>query len=572
MEDKSMKRLPTGWDDFERVIKGDYYYVDKTRLVNNLIQTGSAVTLFTRPRRFGKTLNMSMLKNFFEIGSDPSLFDGLEITKNKVICNEYMGKYPVISISLKGVSGLTYEEAKNKLAAVIATEAMRFSFLEDSSKLSERDKALYEQLVKVDDNGKSRFDLPLDVLSGSLYTMTELLNKHYGLKAVVLIDEYDVPLDKAHIHGYYDEMVELIRDMFHAAFKTNSNLAFAVLTGCLRVSKESIFTGLNNMKVDSISMLNSGEIFGFSNNEVEQMLAYYGISENKDEVKAWYDGFRFGDDEVYCPWDVINYVDDNISGVTKEPNNYWINSSGNDLVREFVDISTKETIEDLEKLVSGEKVKKSINENLTYRDMDSTIDNLWGILYATGYLTGIRTNDNLYDLWIPNKEVRQIYEENIIKWFNKKVREDASSKEQFYNAALSGNAEEMEGVLNGLLFDSVSIRDTYTRKYLRENFYHGFVLGLLTGFEGIRSNSESGDGYSDIMILDRGNKTAAILELKYADSDDVEVMEKACNADIKQIVVKKYDKTLIRSGVAKNIYKYGISFNKKLACVRINEQ
>lgn len=567
-----MKRLPTGWDDFERVIKGDYYYVDKTRLVNNLIQTGSAVTLFTRPRRFGKTLNMSMLKNFFEIGSDPSLFDGLEITKNKVICNEYMGKYPVISISLKGVSGLTYEEAKNKLAAVIATEAMRFSFLEDSSKLSERDKALYEQLVKVDDNGKSRFDLPLDVLSGSLYTMTELLNKHYGLKAVVLIDEYDVPLDKAHIHGYYDEMVELIRDMFHAAFKTNSNLAFAVLTGCLRVSKESIFTGLNNMKVDSISMLNSGEIFGFSNNEVEQMLAYYGISENKDEVKAWYDGFRFGDDEVYCPWDVINYVDDNISGVTKEPNNYWINSSGNDLVREFVDISTKETIEDLEKLVSGEKVKKSINENLTYRDMDSTIDNLWGILYATGYLTGIRTNDNLYDLWIPNKEVRQIYEENIIKWFNKKVREDASSKEQFYNAALSGNAEEMEGVLNGLLFDSVSIRDTYTRKYLRENFYHGFVLGLLTGFEGIRSNSESGDGYSDIMILDRGNKTAAILELKYADSDDVEVMEKACNAAIKQIVVKKYDKTLIRSGVAKNIYKYGISFNKKLACVRINEQ
>jgi len=567
-----MKRLPTGWDDFERVIKGDYYYVDKTRLVNNLIQTGSAVTLFTRPRRFGKTLNMSMLKNFFEIGSDPSLFDGLEITKNKVICNEYMGKYPVISISLKGVSGLTYEEAKNKLAAVIATEAMRFSFLEDSSKLSERDKALYEQLVKVDDNGKSRFDLPLDVLSGSLYTMTELLNKHYGLKAVVLIDEYDVPLDKAHIHGYYDEMVELIRDMFHAAFKTNSNLAFAVLTGCLRVSKESIFTGLNNMKVDSISMLNSGETFGFSNNEVEQMLAYYGISENKDEVKAWYDGFRFGDDEVYCPWDVINYVDDNISGVTKEPNNYWINSSGNDLVREFVDISTKETIEDLEKLVSGEKVKKSINENLTYRDMDSTIDNLWGILYATGYLTGIRTNDNLYDLWIPNKEVRQIYEENIIKWFNKKVREDASSKEQFYNAALSGNAEEMEGVLNGLLFDSVSIRDTYTRKYLRENFYHGFVLGLLTGFEGIRSNSESGDGYSDIMILDRGNKTAAILELKYADSDDVEVMEKACNAAIKQIVVKKYDKTLIRSGVAKNIYKYGISFNKKLACVRINEQ
>ena len=561
-----MKRLPTGWDDFERVIKGDYYYVDKTRLVNNLIQTGSAVTLFTRPRRFGKTLNMSML------GSDPSLFDGLEITKNKVICNEYMGKYPVISISLKGVSGLTYEEAKNKLAAVIATEAMRFSFLEDSSKLSERDKALYEQLVKVDDNGKSRFDLPLDVLSGSLYTMTELLNKHYGLKAVVLIDEYDVPLDKAYIHGYYDEMVELIRDMFHAAFKTNSNLAFAVLTGCLRVSKESIFTGLNNMKVDSISMLNSGETFGFSNNEVEQMLAYYGISENKDEVKAWYDGFRFGDDEVYCPWDVINYVDDNISGVTKEPNNYWINSSGNDLVREFVDISTKETIEDLEKLVSGEKVKKSINENLTYRDMDSTIDNLWGILYATGYLTGIRTNDNLYDLWIPNKEVRQIYEENIIKWFNKKVREDASSKEQFYNAALSGNAEEMEGVLNGLLFDSVSIRDTYTRKYLRENFYHGFVLGLLTGFEGIRSNSESGDGYSDIMILDRGNKTAAILELKYADSDDVEVMEKACNAAIKQIVVKKYDKTLIRSGVAKNIYKYGISFNKKLACVRINEQ
>ena len=393
-----MKKLPTGWDDFARVIRDDYYYVDKTKLISNLIETGNAVTLFTRPRRFGKTLNMSMLKNFFEIGSDPALFDGLAIADNNELCAKHQGKYPVIFISLKGVNGMNFEEAKNKLAAIIATEAMRFSFLEDSSRLSERDRELYRQLVKVDSDAESRFDIPIDVLSGSLFTLTKLLTEYYGRGTVVLIDEYDVPLDKAHLNGYYDEMVGLIRDMFHDALKTNDNLAFAVLTGCLRVSKESIFTGLNNLNVYSISDSECDDMFGFNEAEVDKVLQDYDLCDKKSEIKEWYDGYKFGKKDIYCPWDVLKYVEKHLNDRELEPQNYWANSSGNDLVREFVDISTKSTTEELEKLVAGEKVNKLINENLTYRDLDGSIDNLWGILYATGYLTGRRSEDNIYTL------------------------------------------------------------------------------------------------------------------------------------------------------------------------------
>ena len=566
-----MKNLPTGWDDFERVIKDGYYYVDKTKLISNLIGTGSAVTLFTRPRRFGKTLNMSMLKNFFEIGSDPSLFDGLAIADNKELCEKHQGKYPVISISLKGVSGLTYSEAVERMRDVIGQEADRFHFLLESDKLTGNEKIDYAKIVKRNEEGDTNYNMSEDIMISSLYKLSYLLYKHYGERTVILIDEYDVPLDKAHIHGYYDKMVELIRGMFHAALKTNDNLAFAVLTGCLRVSKESIFTGLNNLDVYSISDPECDDLFGFNEAEVNKILEDYDLSEKKDEVKVWYDGYKFGKKDIYCPWDVLKYVEKHLSDRDLEPLNYWANSSGNDLVREFVDISTKETTEELEKLVAGKKVEKRINENLTYRDLDGSIDNLWGILYATGYLTGTRGADNIYTLWIPNKEVRQIYEDDILKWFNNRVKEDTSSKETFYKAIITGNSEEMEEVLNSLLFDSISIRDTFTRKYMRENFYHGFVLGLLSGFKTVRSNSESGDGYSDIMVLDRQSKTAAILELKYADSDDVEVMEKACASALARIEEKKYDAPIIRAGLAKTIWKYGISFNKKLACVRKNQ-
>ena len=563
-----MKNLPTGWDDFERVIKDGYYYVDKTKLINNLIETRSAVTLFTRPRRFGKTLNMSMLKNFFEVGSDPSLFDGLAISDNKELCQKYQGKYPVISISLKTVSGLSYGDALNRMRDVIGHEAERFNFLLESDSLTENDKIGYRRMVMRDEKTKENYCMSEDTIISSLFELSYLLKKHYDTNAVILIDEYDVPLDKAHIHGYYDKMVELIRGMFHAALKTNPNLAFGVLTGCLRVSKESIFTGLNNLDVYSISDPECDDLFGFNEAEVNKILEDYDFSEKKDEVKAWYDGYKFGKKDVYCPWDVLKYVEKHINDRELEPQNYWANSSSNELVREFVDISTKETTEELEKLVAGEKVEKLVNENLTYRDLDGSIDNLWGILYATGYLTGTRGPDNIYTLWIPNKEVRQIYEDDILKWFNNRVKEDTGSKEKFYNAIINGNAEEMEEVLNSLLFDSISIRDTFTRKYMRENFYHGFVLGLLSGFKTVRSNAESGDGYSDIMVLDRQSKTAAILELKYAESDSVEVMEKACASALDQIEEKKYDAPVIRAGVAKTIWKYGISFNKKLACVR----
>ena len=563
-----MKNLPTGWDDFERVIKDGYYYVDKTKLINNLIETRSAVTLFTRPRRFGKTLNMSMLKNFFEVGSDPSLFDGLAISDNKELCQKYQGKYPVISISLKTVSGLSYGDALNRMRDVIGHEAERFNFLLESDSLTENDKIGYRRMVMRDEKTKENYCMSEDTIISSLFELSYLLKKHYDTNAVILIDEYDVPLDKAHIHGYYDKMVELIGGIFHAALKTNPNLAFGVLTGCLRVSKESIFTGLNNLDVYSISDPECDDLFGFNEAEVDKILEDYDFSEKKDEVKAWYDGYKFGKKDVYCPWDVLKYVEKHVSDRELEPQNYWANSSGNDLVREFVDISTKETTEELEKLVAGEKVEKRINENLTYRDLDGSIDNLWGILYATGYLTGTRGADNIYNLWIPNKEVRQIYEDDILKWFNNRVKEDTGSKEKFYNAIINGNAEEMEEVLNSLLFDSISIRDTFTRKYMRENFYHGFVLGLLSGFKTVRSNPESGDGYSDIMVLDRQSKTAAILELKYADSDDIEVMERACASALARIEEKKYDAPIIRAGVAKTIWKYGISFNKKLACVR----
>ena len=563
-----MKNLPTGWDDFERVIKDGYYYVDKTKLINNLIETRSAVTLFTRPRRFGKTLNMSMLKNFFEVGSDPSLFDGLAISDNKELCQKYQGKYPVISISLKTVSGLSYGDALNRMRDVIGHEAERFNFLLESDSLTENDKIGYRRMVMRDEKTKENYCMSEDTIISSLFELSYLLKKHYDTNAVILIDEYDVPLDKAHIHGYYDKMVELIRGMFHAALKTNPNLAFGVLTGCLRVSKESIFTGLNNLDVYSISDPECDDLFGFNEAEVNKILEDYDFSEKKDEVKAWYDGYKFGKKDIYCPWDVLKYVEKHLSDRELEPQNYWANTSGNDLVREFVDISTKETTEELEKLVAGEKVEKRINENLTYRDLDGSIDNLWGILYATGYLTGTRGADNIYTLWIPNKEVRQIYEDDILKWFNNRVKEDTGSKEKFYNAIINGNAEEMEEVLNSLLFDSISIRDTFTRKYMRENFYHGFVLGLLSGFKTVRSNPESGDDYSDIMVLDRQSKTAAILELKYADSDDIEVMERACASALARIEEKKYDAPIIRAGVAKTIWKYGISFNKKLACVR----
>ena len=522
-----MKKLSTGIDIFETLREQDCYYVDKTLLIKEIIEESGQVKLFTRPRRFGKSLNMTMLKSFFEIDGNPALFDGLNITKDTELCNAYMGQYPVIWLTLKGVDALNFKSALYAFASVIGNAVNNFYFLENSPALTEEEKGKYRQLL-------------------TLYT---------GINTV------DSPENLLN-------MVNLIRNMFHNVLKSNPYLAFAVLTGCLRISKESIFTGLNNLKVYSISDSNCDTYFGFTEAETEAMLTYYGATKKKPVVKKWYDGYRFGDTDMYCPWDLLQYCDALMHNPESSPRNYWINSSGNDLVREFVQISTESTTKDLEDLIAGKSVKKFINEALTYRDLDSSIDNLWSVLYTTGYLTGFIDEDGQYNLRIPNKEVQEIYEKDIIAWFNQKVKDDTESGTRFYEASLSGNPGEMEAVLTELLQRSVSIRDTFTRKALRENFYHGFVLGLLSRYQDIESNSESGNGYSDLIIKNYKQKTAAILELKYADSDSIEVMEKACQEGLNQIEKQKYDAGLLRTGLIKTILKYGISFNKKLSCVR----
>ncbi|MDY6305936.1 MAG: AAA family ATPase [Oribacterium sp.] len=565
------KRLPVGIDDFGEIISGNYYYADKTELVKMVIESAGQVKLFTRPRRFGKTLNMSMLKSFFEIGQDPALFDGLSVSKDQEFCSLYQGKYPVIFISLKGVNGLTYEDAEDALRTVIGREAERFSFLLDSNKLTELEIQRYERLIEADATKKGVYSMPTEFLSQSLVMLTDLLEKHFHQKVVVLIDEYDVPLDKAHINGFYDQMVTLIRNMFQAVFKTNENLAFGVITGCLRISKESIFTGFNNLRVESISGPIGSSYYGFTEEEVQKLLTYYDLSDKFDEVKKWYDGYKFYKTDMYCPWDVLNYCADHQAVSDYYPQNYWINSSGNDLVREFIDYADAETLSQLERLIAGGKIEKAIDENITYRDIDSSIDNLWSVLYSTGYLTGTMENaEKLYSLWIPNLEVHDIFVTQIEKWFKQKVRKDTKAQDSFYHAILKGDPETMERVLTNMLQQSISIRDTYVRKERKENFYHGFVLGLLSVYPEVTSNPESGNGYSDIIVRNGDTKTGAVLELKYSETDDLQVMEKDCQEAMNQIDRQNYVAGLQRTGV-KTIFKYGISFNRKISCVRMDE-
>lgn len=566
------KRLPVGIDHFEEIISGNFYYVDKTALIKMVIESAGQVKLFTRPRRFGKTLNMTMLKSFFEVGQDPALFDGLSVHEDQEFCKIYQGKYPVIFISLKEVNGLTYEAAEDAFKTVVGEEAERFAFLLDSDKLSDRDKQDYARLIERDTEGKGIYKLPTEILSRSLLKLTELLKKHYGEKAVVLIDEYDVPLDKAHVHGYYDQMVTLIRNMFQAVFKTNENLAFGVITGCLRISKESIFTGLNNLRVESISGPIGSSFYGFTEAEVRELLSYYALSDKFDEVQQWYDGYKFYHTDMYCPWDVLNYCEDHRAVIDFYPQNYWINSSGNDLVREFIDYADSETLSELERLIAGGKIRKVVDENITYRDIDSSVDDLWSVLYSTGYLTGTMENaEKLFSLWIPNLEVHDVFVTQIEKWFSRKVQKDTRSQNLFYHAILKGDPEKMERVLTNVLQQSISIRDTFVRKDLRENFYHGFVLGLLQPYPEVRSNPESGNGYSDILIRDGDSMIGAVLELKYSDSDALPVMEKDCREALDQIAKMNYVDGLRRTGV-KTIYRYGISFNRKISCVRMENQ
>lgn len=553
-------KLPVGIEDFAEIRQAGFYYVDKTKFIEQLLDGWGKVNLFTRPRRFGKTLNMSMLRYFFEIGADASLFDGLQIAKNKKLCEEYQGKYPVIFLSFKNVEGLTFADAQYRLAELIAGEAERFAFLAQSDKLTENEQSLYCGLTAV---REGRYALADEVLVSALQLLSKLLSKHYGQKTIILLDEYDVPLDKAFQNGYYKEMVSLIRGMLGQALKTNEFLQFAVLTGCLRVSKESIFTGLNNFKVLSITDNRFDEQFGFTDAEVEQLLAAYNLTDHLEETKAWYDGYRFGDADVYCPWDVINHVDVLRSNLSAKPQAYWINTSGNALVKLFIEMADKSTRDELERLVAGEAIEKHIRLELTYDEIDSSIDNLWSVLFTTGYLTqkGV-TEDGAYKLVIPNQEIREVYKLQIQEWFKKKVFADTEQLQSFWQAFAMGDSEAVELFLNRTLSNSISVFDAKGRDEERENSYHMLLVGLLAGKSDwlVRSNVEAGEGFADIIVETDDLDDGVIVELKYAQT--MTAMEKRCAKALAQIRAKRYADYLHNNGREK-VLLYGIAFCKK---------
>ena len=541
------KKLPVGIDSFEKLRREDFYYVDKSRMIVDLMANWGEVNLFTRPRRFGKTLNMSMLKCFFEIGTDKSLFDGLRVSEEKELCEKYMGKYPVVFVSLKDVDGLTFEDAYDMLREIIRKECVRLQFLMDSDALTDAEKEPMKRLLG---NRPERVDI-----KNSLALLCSLLEKHYGQKPILLIDEYDVPLDKAYYHGYYPQMIDLIRAMFQAALKTNSSLFFAVLTGCLRVSKESIFTGLNNLKVCSISDVKFDEFFGFTDEEVRAMLSAYGLESHYDETREWYDGYRFGGQDVYCPWDVINYCDDLLSNPRQKPRAYWMNTSGNDMVRRLIDRSTNGTTQmEIERLIAGETITKTLNEQLTHNEVDASIENIWSLLYMTGYLTAVDYPDgNRYELRIPNREVRQIYMQQVLSWFNHKVESETDKLTNLYAAFETGDTETIKEILDEQLLDTVSFYDA------RESFYHGFLLALLSTCANwnVSSNIETGKGRSDILVSRKDRKIGFVVEVK--DVKDEEKLDAACEAALRQIDERDYTAILRRFRV-KEIRKYAIAF------------
>ena len=558
------KKLPVGIEDFKELREENFYYIDKTGLIRDLLNSWGKVNLFTRPRRFGKTLNMSMLKNFLEIGADKALFDGLAIAEERELCETYMGKFPVVFLSLKSVEGLTFEDAYEMLRRVLRSEMLRLSFLAESDRISEKEKYSFRRFLDEQDTREDVQD-SLKMLSGLLYG-------YYGRKVILLIDEYDVPLDKAFQHGYYREMTALIRSLFSQALKTNDALYFAVLTGCLRVSKESIFTGLNNFKVLSVADARYDEHFGFTDAEVKQLLQDYCLEGHLKETKEWYDGYRFGQIDVYCPWDVINHVDRLRGEPDAEPQAYWINTSSNDLVKRFVDRADKTTQNEIERLIAGEVIEKAVRLELTYEEIDNSMDNLWSVLFTTGYLTQAGKPENgIYKLIIPNREVREVYIHQIQEWFRETFVQDEKPMQEFCQAFLEGNAEEIQKRLTVILGRMISVMDTKARDDQKENFYHGLLLGLLRSESKwlILSNAESGDGFSDILIEPEDPDVGIVIEVKYASS--VSELDKACNKAVSQIRSRRYDEKLRNDG-REDILAYGIAFQKKrckVICERI---
>ena len=555
------KRLPVGVENFEQIINDNYYYVDKTGLISELLRNGGMVNLFTRPRRFGKTLNMSMLKHFFSIERDQSIFDGLEISKDTKLCEEYMGKYPVISISLKGINAATYEDAFDFAVQIMKNVTGKMQFLLESGNLSDFDKSEYKKLL---DSGMNKA-----VFCSGLKTLSELLEKHYGTKVVLLIDEYDVPLAKAFENGYYDQMIFLIRSLLEQALKTNDSLKFAVMTGCMRISKESIFTGLNNLKVLSITDERYDEYFGFTDAEVKEMLKYYEIEDYYEDIKSWYDGYCFGNTEVYCPWDVLNYCDKIKDHADSFPENYWINTSSNDAVKKFIQMSDNVTTKrEIENLLADEEITKEIHQELTYPEMYQSLENVWSLLFMTGYLTQRgRVDAKRYKLAIPNLEIRDIFQTQIMEYFKERVKKDGDMLSRFCDALKNGEETKVEEIFESYLKKTISIRDTYVRKARKENFYHGILLGILGVKEEwyVSSNQKSGEGYSDILIETENGETAILIEVKYADD---ETLDQACERAVKQIKEKKYDEGLRENGVDK-ILKYGIACYRKRCKVKL---
>ena len=563
-----LKKLPIGIENFEEMRREDFYYVDKSHVIEQLLTQWGKVNLFTRPRRFGKSLNMSMLQSFFEIGKDKTLFDGLRISDNQELCEKYQGKFPVVSVSLKGINGATYEEARRFLIKTINEEARRLSVLSDSTELDETDHELLTQLKKK--------EMTNDSLVYSIRELTELLEKHYGSKVIVLIDEYDVPLAKANENGYYDEMVLLIRNLFENALKTNSSLKFAVLTGCLRIAKESIFTGLNNFKVYSITDKSFDETFGFTDAEVKELLRYYGQEKYYETVKEWYDGYRFGNVDVYCPWDVINFCSDHLADPGLEPKNYWANTSGNSVISHFIDSVGKPqklTRMELEQLVNGGIVQKEINSELTYKELYSSINNLWSTLFMTGYLTQRgEPSGNRYNLVIPNREIRNIITNHILKMFKENVKDDGKTVSDLCDALLNQNPEKVELIFTEYMKKTISIRDTFAQKPTKENFYHGLLLGIL-GFKenwSVMSNRESGDGFGDILIRIEDEDVGIVIEVKYADDGN---LQGECEKALQQIIDIRYTEALEQEGIH-TIIKYGIACYRKKCKVlmRIDKQ
>ena len=567
------KRLPVGIESFEKIRSEGFYYVDKTAMIRDLLLDWGEVNLFTRPRRFGKSLNMSMLKSFLEIGCNKALFDGLEISGQTELCEEYMGKFPVISISLKSINGADYTSARNLLCSVIGKEALRFSFLLESDRLMEQEKEMYRKLIYVPTESLSNFSMADDVLMNSLQTLSTLLYRHYGRKSVILVDEYDVPLAKANEQGYYDEMVLLIRNLFEQALKTNDSLYFAVLTGCLRISKESIFTGMNNLNVQSITDVQFDEYFGFSDEEVKELLKYYEIGEAYEDVRSWYDGYRFGNVDVYCPWDVVNFARKRRNDPSLYPESYWSNTSSNDIVRHLLENASAGTRSEVERLIAGETVLKEIRNELTYRDIYASEENVWSVLFTTGYLTQAGRPDprrrNLIRMAIPNEEIREIFVSQIQDWMQAVVRKDAAEIDRFCGALKDGDPSVAESVFTSWLGRTVSIRDTAVRKDLNETFYHGFLLGILryqTEWD-IRSNQESGDGYSDIQIEILPEKTGIVIELKYAEKGK---LEEACQEALGQIEEKTYAARLREEGM-ETILAYGVACFRKQCRVKLKK-